>query len=93
LSEITTSAALEAMSKPDANGQVHVKRVGPRGLLPRTWLERTLRISYVDAHGTGTETSGTLLDLFPFGMVVNIKGAKTCLSWDAIRVVELVEDQ
>jgi hypothetical protein len=35
---------------------------------------------------------GTLLDLFPFGMVVNIKGAKTCLSWDAVRVVELVED-
>jgi hypothetical protein len=32
------------------------------------------------------------LDFYPFGMVVNIKGAKTCLSWDAVRVVELVED-
>lgn len=60
--------------------------------MPSTWIQRTLRISYVDAHGAGTETSGTLLDLYPFGMVVNIKGAKTCLSWDAVRVVELVED-
>ncbi len=83
---------LDAMTAPDANGQIHVKRVAPKGLLPSTWLNRALRISYVDAHGTGTETSGTLLDLFPFGMVVNIKGAKTCLSWDAVRVVELVED-
>ena len=83
---------LDAMSAPDANGHIHAKRVGPRGLLPSTWLERTLRISYVDAHGTGTETSGTLLDLLPFGMVVNIQGAKTVLSWDAVRVVELVED-
>ncbi len=92
MSEITTSVALAAMSKPDANGQVHVRRVAPKGLLPSTWIERTLRISYVDAHGTGTETSGILLDFFPFGMVVNIKGAKTCLSWEAVRVVELVED-
>ena len=83
---------LDAMSAPDANGHIHAKRVGTRGLLPSTWLERTLRISYVDAHGTSTETSGTLLDFYPFGMVVNIKGAKTCLSWDAVRVVELVED-
>jgi hypothetical protein len=32
LTEIITSAALEAMSKPDGNGQVHVKRSGPKGL-------------------------------------------------------------
>jgi len=83
---------LDAMTAPDTNGRIHAKRVGARGLLPSTWLERTLRISYVDAHGTGTQTSGTLLDFYPFGMVVNIKGAKTCLSWDAVRVVELVED-
>jgi len=25
-------------------------------------------------------------------MIVNIKGAKTVISWDAVRVVELVED-
>jgi hypothetical protein len=83
---------LDAMTKPDANGHAHVKRVAPKGLLPSTWIERTLRISYVDAHGTGTETSGVLADLYPFGMVVNNKGAKTALSWDAVRVVELVED-
>ena len=89
MTEISTA---EVMSKPDANGQVHVKRTGPRGLLPSTWIERTLRIQYIDAFGTGAETSGVLADLYPFGMVVNIKGAKTALSWDAVRVVELVED-
>ena len=60
-----TEQITEVMTKPDANGHVHVKRTAPKGLLPSTWLERTLRISYVDAHGTGTETSGTLLDLLP----------------------------
>jgi len=60
--------------------------------LPTTWLGRTLRLQYVDAFGEGMETSGTLLDLSPVGMIVNIKGAKTLLSWDAVRVVELVED-
>jgi hypothetical protein len=37
LTVITTNAALEAMCKPDANGQVHVKRTGPKGLLLSTW--------------------------------------------------------
>jgi hypothetical protein len=81
------------MTAPDKNGTPALpKRGGPRGLLPSTWIERTLRIQYIDAFGTGAETSGVLADLYPFGMVVNIKGAKTCLSWDAVRVVELVED-
>ena len=83
---------LEAMTKPDANGQIHARRVAPKGLLPSTWIERTFRIQYVDGLGAGVETSGILLDFYPFGLVVNIKGAKTCLSWDAVRVVELVED-
>jgi hypothetical protein len=47
---------------------------------------------HTDSFGVGVETSGVLADLYPFGMVVNIKGAKTCLSWDCVRVVELVED-
>jgi hypothetical protein len=81
------------MTAPDKNGTPSLpKRGGPRGLLPSTWVERTLRIQYTDAFGVGVETSGVLADLYPFGMVVNIAGAKTCLSWDAVRVVELVED-
>jgi len=46
----------------------------------------------VDASGLSVETSGVLLDVFPFGPVLSLSGAKTALSWDALRVVELVED-
>jgi hypothetical protein len=60
--------------------------------LPTTWLGRTLRLQYVDAFGEGMETSGTLLDLSPFGMVANIRGAKTVISWERLVLVELVED-
>jgi hypothetical protein len=67
------------------------KQSRPKGLLPSTWLERTLRVEYVDARGDGQAASGTLLDLYPFGPVLNVGGAKTVLSWDALRVVQLVD--
>jgi hypothetical protein len=60
--------------------------------LPPTWVGRTLRIQYVDAFGEGIETSGTLLDHSPFGLVVNIRGARTAISWERLVLVELVED-
>ncbi len=46
----------EAMSKPDGNGQVHVKRGGPKGIMPSTWTNRTLRLEYIggDEEGEGT---------------------------------------
>jgi hypothetical protein len=76
LTEITTSAALEAMSKPDTNGQVHVKRTGPKGLLPSTWLSRALRLEYVVC-GQLRETTGTLfLDVYPAGVVLNAGGVR-----------------
>jgi hypothetical protein len=81
------------MTAPTKNGEAPLpKRNGPRGMLPSTWLGRTLRISYLDAYGGGQETSGTLLDFFPAGPVLNIRGAKTLISWDRLAVVELVED-
>jgi len=51
-----------------------------------------LRVTYVDAFGAGVETSGTLLDLYPAGPVLNIGGVKTMLSWDRLVLCELVED-
>ncbi len=40
---------LEAMTRPDVNGTPSLpKRNGPRGLLPSTWLERTLKVAYTD---------------------------------------------
>lgn len=84
---------LDAMTAPDVNGTPALpKRVGPKTLLPSTWLQRTLKLEYTDCHGSGQETSGTLLDLYPAGPVLNIGGAKTLLSWDRLVLCELVED-
>ncbi len=81
------------MTAPDRNGAPTLpRRVSPKGMLPSTWLERTLRVQYTDAYGAGVETSGILLDIFPAGAILSIKGAKTCLSWDRLVLCELVED-
>ena len=78
-------------ARPDSNGDAGLPR-RPKGLLPSTWLGRTLRISYVDCYGSGQETSGTLLDFFPAGLVLHIDGVKTLISWDRLVAVQLVED-
>ncbi|MDQ3637586.1 MAG: hypothetical protein M3426_06270 [Actinomycetota bacterium] len=84
---------LEAMTRPDANGTPALpKRAAPKGLLPSTWLQRTLQVSYVGADGAGVETRGTLLDLYPFGPVLSLSGEKTALSWDSLRSVTLIND-
>ncbi len=84
---------LDAMTRPDVNGAPALpKRAAPKGLLPSTWLERTLQVSYVDADGMGVETRGTLLDLYPFGPVLSLSGEKIALSWDSLRSVTLVND-
>lgn len=84
---------LEAMTRPDSNGAPALpKRAGPKGLLRSTWLERTLRVSYVDCYGGGQEASGTLLDLYPAGPILSLNGAKALISWDRLTLVELIED-
>jgi hypothetical protein len=84
---------LDAMTAPDKNGTPALpRRSGPKGLLPSTWLERTLKVEYTDCYGSGQATSGTLLDLYPAGPVFNIGGAKTLISWDLLVLCELVED-
>jgi hypothetical protein len=55
-------------------------------------LNRTLRVQYRNAFDEGVETSGILVGLSPFGMIVNIMGAKTVISWERLVLVELVED-
>ena len=65
------------------------KRGGPKGMLPSTWMGRSLKVSYVDCYGAGQETSGTLLDLYPAGPVLNLRGARCMISWDRISLLEL----
>jgi hypothetical protein len=60
-------------------------------LLPSTWLERTLKLEYVVC-GELRETTGTLLDLYPAGPVLNVAGARTLIGWDTVAVVELQND-
>ena len=81
------------MVKPDSNGTPLLpKRNAPKGLLPSTWLYRSVRVEYADALGLRVETSGTLLDLYPVGPILNLAGVKTLVSWDRLGLVELVED-
>jgi hypothetical protein len=81
------------MTAPDVNGTPALpRRTGPKGLLPSTWLQRTLKVAYTDCYGEGQETSGTLLDLYPAGPILNLNGAKALISWDRLAMVELVED-
>ena len=82
------------MTAPTMNGDKALpRRGGPKGLLPMTWISRTLRVEYVGAMGEARETSATLLDVYPFGPVLNIAGSRTILSWDRLCLAELVEDR
>jgi len=88
---------LEATGQGSGSGGVHqaippAKRNGPKGLLPHTWTTRTLRLSYRGADGRAQDTSGKLRDVYPFGPILSIAGAKTAFSWDAIVSCELVQD-
>jgi len=68
------------------------QRTGPKGMVPSTWIGRSLRVEYTDAFGSGRETSGMYLDWAAAGIIMNVHGARTLLAWDRIVVVELVED-
>ncbi len=68
------------------------KQTRPRGLLPSTWVGRSLRLAYIDADGAAAETSATLLDWYGTGPVFSLNGAKTLIAWERIVMLELVSD-
>ncbi len=82
---------------PDGNGLLP-RRKGYRGMLPSTWLERTLRIEYTDTSGKPCSTSwakppaGVLADFYPVGPIFVVDGAKTLIGWDRICLLELREE-
>jgi hypothetical protein len=51
-----------------------------------------LRVEYVGAAGDARETTATLLDFCPAGLLLNIAGAKTLLAWERLVLCELIED-
>ncbi len=84
---------VETMTTPAAYGEAPLpRRAGTRGLLPSSWLGRTVRLSYVDVFGAGVETSGILLDWTAFGAAFGLGGGKVLVSWDRLAMLELVHD-
>ena len=97
MTETPLTEVMNGAARPDGGGGAQgsiplPKRAAPKGLLPGTWVGRTLKISYMDADGLGTESTGTLLDLYPFGPVMNLAGQRAALSWDCLRTVTLISD-
>jgi len=81
------------MTAPDKNGTPALpKRAGTRSMVPTTWLSRSVRIEFVGAGGDARETTATLLDWSPVGMLLNIGGGKTLLAWERLVLCELIED-
>ena len=82
-----------ATTTPSSNGEAPLpRRAGTRGLLPSTWLGRTVRLEYADAAGRAAATEAVLLDWCGAGVLLNVAGAKTLLAWDRLVLCELVED-
>ncbi len=92
MSEETPAYNMNApVTTPDRTGLLP-RRNGYWGMLPSTWLERTLRIEYVDASSSACSTSGVLADFYPAGPVFVVDGAKTLIGWDRICLLELREE-
>ncbi len=82
------------MTAPDKNGTPGLpKRAGTRSMIPTTWIDRTLRIEYEGAGGASRETTATLLDWSPVGLLLNVAGGKTLLAWERLVLAELQEDR
>jgi hypothetical protein len=80
------------MTAPTMNGDKPLpRRAGVRGMLPSTWIGRTLRVEYIDASGKGKETTATFLDWTPVGLLLLVAGGKTLLAWERLVLCELVE--
>jgi hypothetical protein len=62
-----------------------------RTMMPTSWIGSPIRLEYRDSDGRGQKTSGTLLDWSPFGVLLNLAGTRTLISWDHIALLELSE--
>jgi hypothetical protein len=82
------------MAAPTTNGDPPLpKRAGARSMVPTTWLDRTIRLEYVGSDGKGKETTATLLDWTPVGLLLSIASGKTILARERLVLAELIEDR
>ena len=82
-----------AMTKPQSNGDKPLpRRSPPKPMIPASWLERSMRIEYIDANGRGVETTAKLLDTYPAGLILASSGCRMLLSWERLVLAELVEN-
>lgn len=81
-----------AMTKPGQNGadKPLPKRNSPT-MLPASWMERGIRLEYVDGNGRAAETTCKLLGVCPAGLLLGVDGGRMLLSWDRFVLLELVE--
>jgi hypothetical protein len=93
LDTLSERSTREMMTAPDKNGTPALpKRTGSRGMLPSTWISRTLRVEYVGGAGDMRESTAILLDFYPAGPILSIAGQKTCVCWERLVLAALVED-
>ncbi len=88
----TENGSAGAMTVPGAYSDKPLPKTVRRELLPSTWVNRTLKLSYVRADGIGIESSGTLLDLCVTGPIFNLSGEKTLIPWERLAALTLVND-
>ncbi len=86
------NGAATGMTTPAGYEDKPLPKTTRRELLPSTWVNRTLRLSYVGAGGIGVESSGTLLDLTVTGPIFNLDGGKILIAWERLVLLELVND-
>ncbi len=90
---MTEQITAASMTAPDRSGRPSLpKRNASRGMLPLSWLTRTVRLEYVGAAGDARETTATLLDFYPTGVIVGVNSARCLICWDRLVIAELVED-
>jgi hypothetical protein len=83
----------DLVTKVGHDGQMPVARRQPKGLLPYSWLNHTLEVTFVEADGTLGTTSGAYVEQHGFGPVLKSSlGDKFCISWDRLVQVQLQED-
>lgn len=70
------------------DGSRLITRRPGRETFPASWLRHRVTVTY----GDGQDLACTLLEYCSVGLIVAANGSKSLISWEALKLVELVED-